>query len=110
MHTVCVTLGLLSSTSLVLAGTGRQWCSPNAATASATASYSVSACTDTAWRIAVKIIDRQEKEDTYDYAAVYNNVAVGKSFKVHGATFTLQLPDGRLAIVSCESKFTERLF
>jgi len=57
----------------------------------------------------VKIVDRQDKEDAYDYAAVYNNVAVGKTFKVHGATFTLQLPDGRLAIVNCESKFAERM-
>jgi len=57
--------------------------------------------------LAVKIVDRQDKEDAYDYAAVYNNVAVGKSFRVHGATFTLQLPDGRLAIVNCESKFAE---
>jgi hypothetical protein len=57
----------------------------------------------------VKIIDRQDKEDSYDYAAVYNNVAVGKTFKVHGAAFTLQLPDGRLAIVNCESKFAEHM-
>ena len=57
----------------------------------------------------VKIIDRQDKEDSYDYAAVYNNVAVGKTFKVHGATFTLQLPDGPLAIVNCESKFAEHM-
>jgi len=62
-----------------------------------------------AQKLTVKIIDRQDKEDTYDYAAVYNNVAVGKSFKVHGATFTLQLPDGRLAIVNCESKFAEHM-
>jgi hypothetical protein len=55
----------------------------------------------------VKIIDRQDREDSYDYAAVYNNVAVGRTFKVHGATFTLQLPDGRLAIVNCEGKFAE---
>jgi len=41
-----------------------------------------------AQRLEVKIIDRQDKEDAYDCAAVYNNVAVGKSFKVHGATFT----------------------
>jgi hypothetical protein len=60
-----------------------------------------------AQRLDVRIIDRQDKEDSYDYAAVYNNVAVGKTFKVHGATFTLQLPDGRLAIVNCESKFAE---
>ena len=60
-------------------------------------------------KLNVKIIERQDKEDEYDYAAVYNNVAVGKTFKVHGATFTLQLPDGRLAIVNCESKFAEHM-
>ena len=26
-----------------------------------------------------------------------------------GATFTLQLPDGRAAVVNCESKFKERM-
>src|SRR5580700_2782392 len=57
----------------------------------------------------VKVIDRQDKEDSYDYAAVYNNVAVGKTFKVHSATFTLELPDGRLAVVDCESKFAEHM-
>ncbi len=62
-----------------------------------------------AQRLDVKIVDRQDKEDAYDYAAVYNNVAVGKSFKVRGATLTLQLPDGRLAIVDCESKFAEHM-
>ena len=67
------------------------------------------AASASAQKLSIKIIDRQDKEDTYDYAAVYNNVAVGKSFKVHGATFTLQLPDGRLAIVNCESKFAEHM-
>jgi hypothetical protein len=62
-----------------------------------------------AQKLDVKIVDRQDKEDAYDYAAVYNNVAVGKSFKVHGATFTLQLPDGRLAVVNCEGKFAEHM-
>jgi hypothetical protein len=62
-----------------------------------------------AQKLNVKIIDRQDKEDQYDYAAVYNNVAVGKTFKVHGATFTLELPDGRLAVVNCESKFAEHM-
>jgi hypothetical protein len=57
----------------------------------------------------VKITDRQDKEDEYEYAAVYDNVAVGKSFKVHGATFTLLLPDGRLAVVNCDSKFAEHM-
>ena len=67
----------------------------------------VCAASASAQNLDVKIIDRQDKEDEYAYAAVYNNVAVGKSFKVHGATFTLELPDGRLAIVNCESKFAE---
>ena len=62
-----------------------------------------------AQKLDVKIIDRQDKEDSYEYAAVYNNVAVGKTFQVHGATFTLSLPDGRLAIVNCESKFAEHM-
>ena len=69
----------------------------------------VCAASASAQKLDVKIIDRQDKEDEYAYAAVYNNVAVGKSFKVHGATFTLQLPDGRLAIVNCESKFAEHM-
>jgi hypothetical protein len=56
----------------------------------------------------VKIVDRQDKEDSYDYVAVYGNQAVGKTFKVRGATFTLQLSDGRLVVVNCESKFAER--
>ena len=45
----------------------------------------------------------------YAYAAVYNNVAVGTSYTVRGATFTLELPDGRLAVVNCESKFAEHM-
>ena len=65
------------------------------------------AASASAQKLDVKIIDRQDKEDGYDYAAVYNNVAVGKSFKVRGATFTLQLPDGRLAVVNCEGKFAK---
>jgi hypothetical protein len=31
------------------------------------------------------------------------------SYHVRGATFTLQLPDGRAAVVNCESKFQERM-
>ena len=68
-----------------------------------------SAASAAAQKLDVKIIDRQDKEDSYDYAAVYNNVAVGKSFTVRGATFTLQLSDGRLAIVNCGSKFAEHM-
>lgn len=73
------------------------------------------AVSSSAQKLTVKIIDRQDKEEEYNYAAVYNSallgrtVATGKTFKVHGATFTLQLPDGRLAIVNCESKFAEHM-
>ena len=66
-------------------------------------------------KLNVKIIDRHDKEDRYDYAAVYNSaalgrtLAVGKTFSVRGATFTLELPDGRLVVVNCESKFAEHM-
>lgn len=30
------------------------------------------------------------------------------AFDVRGATFSLQLPDGRIAVVNCDSKFAER--
>lgn len=87
----------------------------------------------------VKIIDRQYHETHYTYfvpgystANANTNVncfggdvgvtcsgstratgitvppSVG-SFDVRGATFSLQLPDGRIAVVNCESKFKERL-
>ena len=67
----------------------------------------VCAASAAAQKLDVKIVDRQDKQDQYDYAAVYDNVAVGKSFTVQGATLTLELPDGRLAVVNCESKFAE---
>jgi hypothetical protein len=67
----------------------------------------VFAASASAQKLDVKIVDRQDKQDSYQYAAVYNNVAVGKSFAVQGATLTLELPDGRLAVVNCESKFAE---
>ena len=69
----------------------------------------VCAASASAQKLDVKIINRQDQESEYDYSAVYNNVAVGTTFQVHGATFTLQLPDGRLAIVNCESKFAEHM-
>lgn len=34
--------------------------------------------------------------------------AHGGSFSVKGATFSLALPDGRIAVVNCDSKFVER--
>jgi hypothetical protein len=69
----------------------------------------VCAGTASAQKLGMKIIDRQDREDSYDYVAGYNNITVGKTFKVQGATFTLELPDGRLAVVNCDSKFAEHM-
>jgi hypothetical protein len=69
----------------------------------------LSAVSVSAQKLAVTIVDRQDKSSGYEYRGVYNNIAMGETFKVQGATFTLQLPDGRLAVVNCESKFAEHL-
>src|SRR5260370_13091228 len=91
-----------------------------------------------AQKLAVKIIDRQENDTDYTYvvpahwfANSNTNVNCNGSdanvncngstnsagtitpahqvpYHVRGATFTLQLPDGRAAVVNCESKFKER--
>jgi len=90
-----------------------------------------------AQRLAVKIISRQNNDTDYTYVVPghwtsnshtnvscfdnSNNVscngsarATGSStpaqevsYRVRGATFSLQLPDGRVAVVNCESKFAE---
>jgi len=92
-----------------------------------------------AQKLAVKIIDRQDNDTDYAYVVPAHwfsnsntNVNCGGSdtnvncngstnstgtitpahqvsYHVRGATFTLQLPDGRGAIVNCESKFKERM-
>ncbi|HEX4067108.1 MAG TPA: hypothetical protein VHZ09_13885 [Acidobacteriaceae bacterium] len=72
-----------------------------------TLAISLWAASAAAQKLAVRVVDRQDKQDQYDYSAVYNNVAVGKAFTVTGATLTLELPDGRLAVVNCEGKFAE---
>jgi hypothetical protein len=86
----------------------------------------------------VKIVDRQNNETHYTYvvsgystATANTNVnclgtessvncsastrvngsnipAHAVSFEVQGATYSLQLPDGRVVVVNCESKFKER--
>ena len=91
-----------------------------------------------AQKLAVKVLDRQDNETDYAYivpASWFSNsntdVNCGGSdtsvncngsttssgtitpahqvpYHVRGATFTLQLPDGRAAVVNCESKFKER--
>ena len=85
----------------------------------------------------VKIVDRQDNETEYTYVVPthfssqsnsyatcngsessvncngstttngYSTPAHQVSDHVRGATFSLQLPDGRIAVVNCESKFAE---
>jgi hypothetical protein len=91
-----------------------------------------------AQKLDVKIVDRQDNETEYTYVVPgnfssqsnsYANCSVSDavancngsttttgystpahqvSYHVRGATFALQLPDGRMAIVNCEGKFAER--
>jgi hypothetical protein len=92
-----------------------------------------------AQKLDVKILDRQDNETEYTYVAPShfssqtsanvncnsnpNNVncngssrttgsstpAYEGSYHVRGATLSLQLPDGRVAVVNCESKFAEHM-
>jgi len=92
-----------------------------------------------AQKLEVKIVDRQSNETEYTYIVPghftsqsnsyancngsdsnvncsgsttthgYTTPAHQVSYQVRGATFTLRLPDGRLAVVNCESKFKERM-
>ncbi len=87
----------------------------------------------------VRIVDRQDNETDYSYvvpghfssyssanvncsATSYSSDCTGSGttngistptqavpFHVRGATLTLLLPDGRAAVVNCESKFAERM-
>lgn len=92
-----------------------------------------------AQKYAVKIVDRQEHDNSYNYfvpgysssntnanancneygstvncngTSTTNTVSrpsqVG-SFSVRGATFSLLLPDGRIAVVNCDIKFAEHM-
>ena len=90
-------------------------------------------------KLAVKIINREDNETQYTYVVAgysssNSNTNVNcsdtgsnvncngsthttgtstpgheVSFSVRGATYSLQLPDGRVAVVNCESKFAERM-
>jgi hypothetical protein len=89
-----------------------------------------------AQKLSVTIINRQDNDTDYTYVVPgyfnsysnsnvncntgYNcngsNTTSGSnipaqqvSYHVRGATFALQLPDGRTAVVNCESKFKERM-
>jgi hypothetical protein len=99
----------------------------------------VCAASASAQKLDVKIVDRQDNDTDYTYVVPgrsvsnsntnvscngnINNVncngsthttssdtpAEQVSYHVNGATFTLQLPDGRAAVVNCQSKFKERM-
>jgi hypothetical protein len=99
----------------------------------------VCAASASAQKLSVKILNRQDNETDYTYVVPGhfnsqsnlnvncnggdNNVNCNGSsttsgssmpaqqvpFHVRGATFTLLLPDGRAAVVNCESKFKERM-
>lgn len=94
------------------------------------------AASASAQKLGVKIIDRQDHDTEYTYVvagystahSTANATCIGGdvvscngsqnttelsipahqvSYHVRGATFTLELPDGRAAVVNCESKFAE---
>jgi hypothetical protein len=90
-------------------------------------------------KLEVKIVDRQDNETEYTYfvnrhfssqsnshancigtdnsvncsgsttTSGYSTPAHQVSYHVRGATFSLLLPDGRVAVVNCESKFAEHM-
>lgn len=92
-----------------------------------------------AQKLSVKIIDRQERDSSYTYFVPghsYSNTnanancngdgtnvncygtsttnttstpAQHGSFSVRGATFSLLLPDGRIAVVNCDIKYAEHV-
>jgi hypothetical protein len=91
-----------------------------------------------AQKMTVKIVNRQDFETNYSYVVAgyssstsnanvncsgdttvncngsstttgYSTPARQVSFSVSGATFSLELPDGRLAVINCTSKFQERM-
>lgn len=92
-----------------------------------------------AQKLDVRVIDRQDNETDYTYVVPSHFTSQGNtnlncnsygdntncsgtttttgtstpahqvSYHVRGATFTLLLPDGRAAVVNCESKFAEHM-
>jgi hypothetical protein len=92
-----------------------------------------------AQKYSVKIVDRQEHDNSYNYSVpgysssntnanancygnsstincngtstsnTFSTPARHGSFSVRGATFSLLLPDGRIAVVNCDIKFAEHL-
>ena len=59
-------------------------------------------------RTDVKIIKRQDSNTDYSYAFADRYHAISQTLNLRGATFTLLLPNGDVAVVNCSSKFQER--
>jgi hypothetical protein len=60
-----------------------------------------------AQKLTVKITGRQDNTTNISSTFVVPNYGVHREFQVRGATLALQLPDGRVAVVNCESKFEQ---
>lgn len=60
-----------------------------------------------AQKIEVKVLDHQESTVQSDYAYMNQYYLSAGTLQLRGATLTLQLPDGRMAVVNCDSKFAE---
>jgi len=61
-----------------------------------------------AQRVPVKVLDRQDSNRDYSYAFANQYNLIAQNMTLRGATFTLQLSNGDLAVVNCTSKFQER--
>ena len=60
-----------------------------------------------AQKLTVKIINRQDNATNIVSTFFASTFYAHREFQVRGATLSLQLPDGRVAVVNCESKFAE---
>jgi hypothetical protein len=62
-----------------------------------------------AQKLDVKVVHREDSARSYEYVTFnsYTGTAAGATFQVSGATLTLELPDGRIAVVNCAYKFAE---
>ncbi|MGO9640512.1 MAG: hypothetical protein ACLP1Y_04290 [Candidatus Acidiferrales bacterium] len=56
-------------------------------------------------RLDVKIINREDSSQSYEVAASGDTMSAHATFQVTGSTLTLKLPDGRVALVNCSSKY-----
>jgi len=58
-------------------------------------------------KVHVHVTDRQDSNLSYSYAFANRNYGVAQNMSLRGATFTLALDNGDVAVVNCTSKFQE---